>query len=271
MFGANLHRAVLDLQSRHAVEQRQVDVLPEREHQRVGLQRLELAGRLREALVVEPHLLDGELALVHAFDGREPFHHDAFLQRLLDLEVVRRHPLAGAAIDDDRLGRAHALGGARDIDRGVAAAVDDDAAAEQRLVLALHRAQHRHGVEHLRRGAGGNIGALADVGADGEERGVEPAGLHRLEDVVDLGVELELDAHIEDALHFRIEHVARQPVLGNAEAHHAAGRRARIVDRHGVAHAAQMVGRGQTGRAGADDEHALARFRLAAAQIASRA
>ena len=67
----------------------------------------------------------------------------AFLQRLLDLEVVRRHLLARAAVDDDRLGRAEALGGARDVDRGVAAAVDDDAAAEQRLLLALHAAQHR--------------------------------------------------------------------------------------------------------------------------------
>ena len=63
--GGDLHHAVLDLQSGHAVEQRQIDVLAEREHQRVGLQRLEFAGRLREALLVELHLLDGEHALVH--------------------------------------------------------------------------------------------------------------------------------------------------------------------------------------------------------------
>ena len=70
-------------------------------------------------------------------------------KRLLDLEVVRRHAIAGAPIDDDRLCRAKALGGARGIDRGVAAAVDDDAPSEQRLVLAFHRAQQRDGVEHL--------------------------------------------------------------------------------------------------------------------------
>jgi hypothetical protein len=35
--------AVLDRQAGHAVEQREVDVLAERQHQRVGLQRLELS------------------------------------------------------------------------------------------------------------------------------------------------------------------------------------------------------------------------------------
>ena len=45
-------------------------------------------------------------------------------------------------------------------------------------------------------------------------------------DVGDLGVELELDAHVDDALHLGVEHVARQPVLRDAEAHHPAGERA---------------------------------------------
>ena len=87
----------------------------------VGLELLELAGRLREAVVVELH----------------PLHHQRGRRRprliveshristpssigLLDLEVVRRHPLAGPAVDDDRLlgaeppGRAgHVHGGVR--------------------------------------------------------------------------------------------------------------------------------------------------------------
>ena len=50
--------AVVDLEARYAVEQREIDVLAEREHDRVGLERLELAGRLREALLVELHPLD---------------------------------------------------------------------------------------------------------------------------------------------------------------------------------------------------------------------
>ncbi len=84
-------------------EQREVDVLAEREHQRIGLQRLEFAGRLREALVVELHLLDGHRAAVDGLDRRQPFHRHAFLQRLFELEFVRGHFLARAAIDDDRL------------------------------------------------------------------------------------------------------------------------------------------------------------------------
>ena len=176
MLRPDLHDAVLDREPRHAVEQREIDVLPERQHQRVGLERLELAGRLREALGVERHLLDGERALVgHALDRRQPLDQHAFLERLLDLEVVRRHLLARAAVDDDRLGRAEALGGARDVERGVAAAVDDDAPAEQRLVLAFHAAQHRHRVEDVRRFAGGDVGALGDVRADREEGRVEAA------------------------------------------------------------------------------------------------
>ena len=87
----------------------------------------------------------------------------------------------------------------------------------------------------------------------------KPACLHRRRRCWStLRVELELDAHIEDALHFGIEHVARQPVLRNAEAHHAAGERPGLDDRDGVAEAPQVVGRRQSRRSGADDQHALA-------------
>jgi hypothetical protein len=190
MVGVDLDHAVADFEALHAVEQAEIDVLAERQHHRIGFERLELAGRLREALVVERHLLDHDRGFAGLLDGRQPLDHDAFLQRLFDLEVVRRHLVAGAAVDDDRLG-AHALGGAGDVDGRVAAAIDHDAAAEHRLVLAFHAAQHRDGVDDLGRVAGRDHGALADVGADGEEGGVEAAVLHRLEDVVDLAVELD--------------------------------------------------------------------------------
>ena len=114
IMSADLHDAVVDLDARHAVEQRQVGLLAQGEHQRVGLELLELAGRLREARLVELHPLDDELAVVGVLDRREPLHQHALLERLLDLEVVRRHPVARAAVDDDRLLGAEALGGARD-------------------------------------------------------------------------------------------------------------------------------------------------------------
>ena len=55
-------------------------------------------------------------------------------------------------------------------------------------------------------------------------------------DVVDLGVELEARRR-DRAMRcdLGIEHVARQPVFRNAEAHHAARQRPGFVDRHGVA------------------------------------
>jgi hypothetical protein len=58
---------------------------------------------------------------------------------------------------------------------------------------------------------------------------------HRLRDVGDLGVQLHRHAHGDDALHLGVEHLARQPVLGDAEAHHAAHQRAGLLHRHRVA------------------------------------
>src|SRR5271165_4360065 len=54
----DLDDAVLDHDARRSFEQGQIDVLAERQHQRVGLERLELAGRLRKAGFIELHLLD---------------------------------------------------------------------------------------------------------------------------------------------------------------------------------------------------------------------
>ena len=61
------------------------------------------------------------------------------------------------------------------VERGVAAAVDDDPAAEPQPLLAFHRMQEVHGVEDLRRPAGRDIGAPGDMGADREEGGVVTA------------------------------------------------------------------------------------------------
>ncbi|HET9653024.1 MAG TPA: NAD(P)-binding protein, partial [Usitatibacter sp.] len=58
-------------------------------------------------------------------------------------------------------------------ERRVAAAVDHHAPAEQRRVLAFHGAQDRHRVEHLRGAAGGDVRALGEVRAHGEECSVE--------------------------------------------------------------------------------------------------
>ena len=87
------------------------------------------------------------LPSVGVLDRGEPLHQHALLLGLLDLEVVGRHAVARAAVDDDRLLGAEPLGRARRVHGGVAAAVDRDAPAEQGLLLPLHRAQERDGVE----------------------------------------------------------------------------------------------------------------------------
>ena len=184
----DLDDPVLDLEARDAVEEREVGLLAEREDERVGLELLELAGRLREARLVELHALDDQLAAVGLLDRGEPLHQHALLLGLLDLEVVRRHPLARAPVDDDRLLGAEPLRRPRRVHRRVPAAVDDDAAPEQRRLLALHAAEQRDRVEDLRGRAGRDVGALAEVRADREEHGVEAASLHRLEDARHLAV-----------------------------------------------------------------------------------
>ena len=96
--------------------------------------------------------------------------------RLVGLEVVRGHLLARAAVDDERLG-AEPSRRARGVHRGVAAAVDRDAAADLRrrrrvstLLQELQRVVDLAGV------ACRDVLALAQVRADGEEHRVESAG-----------------------------------------------------------------------------------------------
>ena len=126
-------------------------------------------------------------------------------------------------------------------------------------LLALHAAQHRHRVEDARGAARRDVGALAQVRTDGDEGGVEAPVAHRGLEVVHPAVEVQLDAHGEDPPDLGVEHVARQPVGRDAEAHHPAGARPGVVDRHRVAEQRQVIGGRQARGAGADDEDALAR------------
>jgi hypothetical protein len=96
------------------------------------------------------------------------------------------------------------------------------------------------------------------VRADREEGGVEAAVAHRLLDVRDRAVELELHAEVEDPLDLGVQDVARKPVARDPEAHHAARERPGLVDRHRVPAPPQVVGGRQAGGPGADHEDALA-------------
>ena len=193
-------------------------------------------------------------------DRRQPLDLDPLLEGLLELGLVRGHPVAGAAVDDDRLVRAQPLGGAGGVHRGVAAAVDGDPPAQQRRAGGpiLHVAQQRDRVDDLappsRRGRRRGWRAGADGQEDGVETPLELLGDH----VGDVVPELELHAELGDPLDLGVEDLARKAVLGNPVAHHPAGDGGGVPDRHLVSEQRQVVGGREARRAGADHEHALA-------------
>ena len=69
------------------------------------------------------------------------------------------------------------------------------------------------------------------------------------------------DSHAErgDALDFVVQHVAREPVVRDAVAHHPAGFGAGVADFDLVASPGQVVGGRQSAGSGADDQHPLTR------------
>jgi hypothetical protein len=165
---------------------------------------------------------------------------------------VRRYTTTASAVHHDRFGGAEPARGARGVHGGIPATVDGDPAAEHGRRAVLDKVQHRYRVHDPGRVPGRDVGALADVGADGYESGVEAAARRRVavgrfgelgEDAGHRGVEFERDAHLQDAVDLGVQDVTRQPVLRDAVAHHAAGLRARILDGYRVAHAGEVVGR----------------------------
>ena len=72
------------------------------------------------------------------------------------------------------------------------------------------------------------------MSTDRREDRIKALGKSRL-DVLDLAVELESNAHVDDPLDLGIENVTRQAVFGNAETHHAAGHGTGLADGHRMA------------------------------------
>jgi hypothetical protein len=85
-------------------------------------------------------------------------------------------------------------GGAGRIHRGVAAAVDDDGPAELEPLPAGRVAEYGQGVEDAGGLTGRDVGAVAELGADGQKHRVEVPIAHRSVEIVDPGVELQCDA-----------------------------------------------------------------------------
>ena len=101
--------------------------------------------------------------------------------------------------------------------------------------------QQRDGVEHAHGVARRDIDMLADTGADGDEYRVEFAGRFFRQNVLDFVIDHDLDAHGLDAPDLAHKILARQAIGRNAEMHHAARQRPRLVDLDRVAEPREMI------------------------------
>ena len=130
---------------------------------------------------------------------------------------------------------------------------------QMRLLAEVHLLQE----QGRRDDAGGRVAGHAEAAAAGrarrEEDRVEALALEigELEVATHRGVQPELNAESEDAVDVLAQGRPGQAVVGDADRHHAARDGHRLEDRHAVAEAGQVVGRGHAGRPAADDRDAF--------------
>jgi hypothetical protein len=155
-----------------------------------------------------------------------------------------------------------------DVDRGVAAADHHHALADVLHAAVVEGAQEGGRGDHV-----GGVVAVAGqgpaaLGAEAEEHRVELlADLFHGDVGADARLQLRLHAEVEDALDLGVEDVARRAEAGDAVAHHAAEELVLVEDRDVMAHARQLVGGGEAGRAAADDRHLLAGLRRGGGEL----
>ena len=125
--------AAADAEVGHLLQELDVGMLADRQHQRIGLERLELPGADAAGAVGQHlHLLDDDLVLAELLDRGQPLDLHAFGEGLHGLVGMGLHLRLVEAEDDHRLLGAEPLGDARGVHRGVAAADDADDAPERR-------------------------------------------------------------------------------------------------------------------------------------------
>ena len=204
-------------------------------------------------------------------DRAQPVDPHALPLGVLRLLLVRRHLLARAAVDDQRLLRAQPPRRPRRVHRRVAAAVDRHATPDHRPLARGDAAQERHRVHDRPRVPRGDLHALGQVRADGDEHRVEAALAALGLEIGDPVVAGEPHAQRRDPLDLAAQHVAGHPVGRDAVAHHPAGLRARVADLDLVAEPRQVVG-GRRARSGRRRSPARAcRCARAADRTATRA
>ena len=149
-----------------------------------------------------------------------------------------RHVLLAAAVDAAHFARAETNRAAADIHRDVAAADDDDVlVAEVRHVIVADLAQHLDRGDDALSVLALDAGLFIRVRAERDvKRVVLLAQLVERHIVADIDVDMHIDAKRQHRRDLRVEHFARQAVVGDAVAQHAAELRALFIHGDLVAH-----------------------------------
>ena len=214
--------------------------------------------RLWAAVGVELHDLDLELGPVERGDRPQPVDADALALGVLGLLGMRRHLLAGAAVDDHRLLGTEPLGHPGGVHRRVPAAVHGHPAADARPLALGDAAKERHGVDDRPGVLRGDVDTLGEMGAHGGEDRVEPSRLLLGDQILDAVVEHDRHPERLDPPDLGGQHLRRKPVGGDAEPQHPAGLGAQVADLNRVTAAREVVGGAEPARPRADDQHPLA-------------
>ena len=153
--------------------------------------------------------------------------------------------------------RALPQSGQGNVDRDVATADDHDPRPDPDRFAAADVAQEVDAPEHELLVRAVDRDELGRLGPEAQEDRVV-VGFERLE-APDRGPGVDRDAQHPDLLDLLVEQVGRQAVGRDAVAQHPAGFLLRLEHLDLVTVGAQVVGRGETGRPGADDPDPLAR------------
>ena len=246
----DLHGAIrTELDTGHRAEEAGVGLLTDSHDHRVRGQRLEPPGRPWASVLIELHHLDLQLRSVERGDGSQPVDPHALALGVLRLFLVCRHLPPGTPVDDHGVVGTEAACHPGGVEGGVAAAVHRHPPADHRTFARGDAPQEGHRVDDRTGIAGRDVHPLGQVGADRDEHGVEvPLDalggqvLHRV-------ITGQNDTQRGDPSQLGVEHVARQPVGGNAVPHHPARPGARVADLDVMAEPCQVVGGRQPARA----------------------
>ena len=258
--GAGRAAAAVDLDARALVEAR-LDLLAHgaddgRCRDVDGLARALRATAAGLVRLAEAHDLASELAVGHA-DGRQELAQlHALLQRELQLLLVRRHLLLGAAVGDAHVLHAlGALGHARGVHGGVACAHDHDVGAQVHGLAGLGGLEELQDVDLL----AGLEAHLAGRPRAGGNHDVGEALVEKRLHARDLTAEHGLGAKGEAELDVAVDVVVGDAELGDDVARDAAKGVGALEDRDLGARSREEERRGEAGRAAADDGDVLAR------------